>query len=1036
MKYILLALLASAMLCLPVSSIHAQPDRQALLLSIDSINSYLSGKAAVTAAVKLDTFRFNGNRLDIHLNSAIADYPLRDKDIKTLKDIIRLSLPDNGKEISVNIYTNKAPLEKFSSSFYSGREYSYAHNKRHNRWIESDDKSFITEGLDGRNIALWAGHGYYYCNEEDRWKWQRAPFFSTIEDLLTQSYVTGFLAPMLENAGACVLIPRERDTQTNEIIVDNGDSFYSELAGKDGGWEDSKAPGFAHRKKTYISGENPFKDGTARIARSQTGATASYRPFFPETGDYAVYISYQTLDKSTYAEYTVRYSGGERRFTVDQRSGGGTWVYLGTFRFTEGETSQGVTVGSSDESNGIITTDAVRFGGGKGNISREGMTSGYPRYAEAATYWLQWSGFPEKVYSLNDCKNDYKDDYMSRGEWVNSMKNDFGIPIDMALALHTDAGSALSDSIIGTLAIYREMSENKTSYSDGRQRIIARELADIIQTSIVDDIRAAYRHDWTRRGLRDRSYIEARVPDVPTALLELLSHQNFPDMQYALDPKFKFTVSRAIYKGILKYLSFASGEPYTVQPLPVKDFSAVLTGENRDGASVVLSWTPVQDSLEPTAKPESYIVYRRVIDPHADPDTMPGFDNGRKTDGTEFTDRIEPGKLYSYKVVAINKGGASFPSEILSAGYMPGSKKILVVNGFTSTSSPTPFDRCDSLFAGFNFKAGYGIPYIKDIDFIGEQYEFDRSRRWIHDDRPGFGSSYLDYGPAPVAGNTFDYPSVHGLSIMRCGLSFCSVSMNGFLKMTPSENTGIYAIDLIFGKEKSYPHIERLYEVLDGYCNGGTSIIVSGSYIGKSSDYDYDRQYPENVMLGETADRLNEAVAKLETLKASEIWTSPELPAKIDSMANSIRSLISGMGKDLDKSISDYRRSTDDSFTMYRLASEIFKFQWSNGSASTSGKVHTVRNRYGIFEDTAYTASFPTRPNPDIYCVESPDAILPSDSDACTFMRYDTGNTSAAVAYSGAYKCVSFGFPLETITSQHQMDLLMREVMDFLVSED
>ena len=33
-------------------------------------------------------------------------------------------------------------------------------------------------------------------------------------------------------------------------------------------------------------------------------------------------------------------------------------------------------------------------------------------------------------------------------------------------------------------------------------------------------------------------------------LLELLSHQNFADMRYGSDPRFKFLVSRAIYKGI------------------------------------------------------------------------------------------------------------------------------------------------------------------------------------------------------------------------------------------------------------------------------------------------------------------------------------------------------------------------------------------------------------------------------------------------------------------------------------------------------
>ena len=54
-------------------------------------------------------------------------------------------------------------------------------------------------------------------------------------------------------------------------------------------------------------------------------------------------------------------------------------------------------------------------------------------------------------------------------------------------------------------------------------------------------------------------------------LLELLSHQNFEDMKYGMDPAFRFDVSRAIYKGKLKYLSSRYGNDYAVQPLPVED---------------------------------------------------------------------------------------------------------------------------------------------------------------------------------------------------------------------------------------------------------------------------------------------------------------------------------------------------------------------------------------------------------------------------------------------------------------------------------
>lgn len=44
--------------------------------------------------------------------------------------------------------------------------------------------------------------------------------FGTVEDLYTQSYVLPLLVPMLENAGAYVMIPRERDLSVHELIID------------------------------------------------------------------------------------------------------------------------------------------------------------------------------------------------------------------------------------------------------------------------------------------------------------------------------------------------------------------------------------------------------------------------------------------------------------------------------------------------------------------------------------------------------------------------------------------------------------------------------------------------------------------------------------------------------------------------------------------------------------------------------------------------------------------------------------------------
>ena len=1014
----------------------------------DSISLRLSNLACVNAKVRIDTFYINTKRrqVDVRLNSAVRDYPLRDKDIEYFTQLVRRCLPSPENQYSVCLYTGDLELSRFSSGFYSGRRYTHEDNARQygrerSPWITDMTVPVPEEGLSGRIIALWPGHGYYYSNTEDRWKWQRAPFFSTIEDLLLQSYIVSFLAPMLENAGASVILPRERDMQTEEVTVDNGSVFYTERNGIPDKkcWTDAPAPGFADTAVSYESGLNPFGLGTARMVECdlKNPSSAAYIPNFPESGEYAVYVSYQTVRQSTVAEYTIRHSGGESRYAVDQSMGGGTWVYLGTFRFTKGETGQGVLVRNCAEESkgrGYVTTDAVRFGGGMGNIRRGGQTSGVPRYAEAARYWLQWSGFPEEVYSMCGDTDDYKDDYMSRGEWVNDLVHRLGVPVDLAMALHTDAGVVRSDSTVGTLAVYKEESEGKIRYSDGRPRIMARELADIVQTTIVEDIRSNYRQDWTRRAIWDRSYMEARVPDVPAVLIELLSHQNFSDMCCALDPQFKFTVSRAIYKGILKYLSFIYGLKYTVQPLPVENLSLEITDTKKDMACVRLRWSPREDPSEPSAEPEAYMVYRRTADTAAGVE-IPGFDSGTLVYGTEFSEYVKPGRIYSYKVVALNKGGKSFPSEILSAGYIPDAPMALAVNGFTSVTPPAVLPVCDSMTAGFDFRADHGTPYIRDCSYIGEQFEFMRTKDWIHDDRPGFGASYMDYGPAPVAGNTFDYPFIHGLALMRSGIGFSSVSI-GALPEIETVPDRYAVIDLIFGKQTDIFHNGSLYCLLSDYCSEGGALIISGANIGRSTWYDQNKKYRSSALLQNSLSSILNAAGGINALKdslAAAGLAEPRLMSSLDSTADELRAFAARTGKTLANDIISIQREADPEFAASILASEIFRYGWSNSSATTTGMVRPVHNSADILQDSPSYFQFRSTPNPESYCVESPDAILPSDEEAFTFMRYSGSNTSAAVAYDGDYRCVSFGFPLEALTSQHQVDCLMREVIGFLL---
>ena len=866
----------------------------------------------------------------------------------------------------------------------------------------------IQKGLQNRYIALWQSHGKYYDQKQARWVWQRARVFQIVEDLYTQSYVLPYLVPMLENSGANVLLPRERDTQINEVIVDNDtkdiSSRYREQNDRKK-WKKGDDLGFANTKKFYLQGENPFNLGTYREIATVTSedetSRAEWVPAIPEEGRYAVYISYKTLLNSvTAAHYTVYHKGGKTEFVVNQTMDGGTWLYLGHFYFDKGRSNENrvILTNYSTEEHKIVTADAVKFGGGMGNIARDPIEivsantsitdstgvvkpikpigicepeiSRYPRFAEGARYWLQWAGVPDSIYSRTKGQNDYSDDFQSRGYWVNYLSGGskvapnakgLKVPVDMAFAFHSDAGFSQKDSIIGTLGIFSIQNSNgKTMFENGVSRWASRDLTDIVQSQVVNDIRKTFAPEWTRRDMWNKSYSESRMPEVPTMLLELLSHQNFADMRYGLDPRFRFTVSRSIYKGMLKYLSSANKVDYVVQPLPVDRFSCRFVDLNK----LEVHWLAVTDSLEPTAQAEQYVIYTRVNDGD--------FDNGVLVNSNRINITIETGKIYSFKVTAINKGGESFPSEILSAYRAPNEKgEVLIVNGFDRISAPASFN-LDNTYAGFLNEKDGGVPYLSDISFVGKQYEYTRSKPWINDDVPGFGASHANYEAMVIAGNTFDYPYLHGAAIKSAGYSFVSCSEKAIIT-SEIDMSQYKAVDLILGKQKQTfvgnakkaPDFKTfplaLQQSIRSYCQKGGNLLLSGAYIG------------------------------------SDLCES-----------------IKPVGED-------------------RLfIQDILKYKFLTSQASVLGNVRLVSSPFKSFVKSELTY-FDT-PNSISYYVESPDAIEPIGEGSFTICRYSENNSSAAIAYSGIYKTCCFGFPFETIQSETDRAKLMESVLTFFAN--
>ena len=972
---ILITLLLS---CLALTDTTAQTQQKTVEKRLkEYFRSYESEDIDV-GACKLKRIQLDPKRrtLIIHANDNFGYQPFRPETTEKIYGDLRSLLPGPVNYYDITLLVGGKSIDDLVPNTYrKTKDNTRLWGKVSHQgapWITNSSRPYsVSEGLQGRHLAITPSHGRFYKNDEDRWKWQRPSLYCTREDLLSQSIVMPYLIPMLENAGAVVFSARERDRQPYDIIIDNdatgNDSgLYIEEKSRKSQWE-TRTQGFAIPSNVLYHGENPFHKGTGRIMRTathdkNTEAAALWVPNFPEDGQYAVYISYQTLPSSIPdADYLVMHAGGSTHLKVNQQMGGGTWVYLGTYDFKAGQhNDQMVVLTNQSKHTGVVSADAVRFGGGSAIISRGSTdsinTSRLPRYYEGARYYSQWAGFPAERYANYKGEKDYAEDINCRSYVTNYLlggsvycpdSTGLRVPIELSLSLHTDAGYRGDDTTVGTLGIYTTAHNNGRLGNGILSRHTSRDLADIVQTYVAKDVaHATATAPLARRAMWDRNYSESRLPDVPSCIIELLSHQNFADMRYAHDPHFKFVASRAIYKGILRYTAEMHGAKYTVQPLPVHAFAIDFSGADR----VRLSWRSTKDAQEPSATPEGYILYTRIDDM--------GWDNGQRISATACDVTLEPGRMYSFKVSAINRGGESFPSEVLSAHIAAESKgKVLIVNGFQRIDGPAVINTAEQ--AGFDLFADPGVPYIGTTAYSGLQYEFSRSQLKNPDESLQQGASGEELETNYMAGNTMDYTALHGRSVQAAGYSFVSCSRQAFEEGTVKPD-GFDVVDVFMGLQRCTdssplnhtPYLAvtpAMYTILGNYAKQGGALMVSGSYLGEESR----TNAPAQTLLRDV------------------------LHAEADGYISN----------------------------------------WSEQGISGLGT----------------TLEIPRWINPECYPVTRPEVLVPTDGAFTPFI-YEHSHRSAAVAYSGSHRSIFMGFPFEAIRSPRDRDLVMTSLLQFLTN--
>ena len=329
--------------------------------------------------------------------------------------------------------------------------------------------------------------------------------------------------------------------------------------------------------------------------------------------------------------------------------------------------------------------------------------------------------------------------------------------------------------------------------------------------------------------------------------------------------------------------------------------------------------------------------------------------------------QAEDDDVHSFKIIAFNEGGRSFPSETLAFRHEPGdAHPILIINGFTRVSAPSIVLEED--YAGFDSTKDFGVPYIQDVSFTGYQTEFHRSAG------EGFGKSSDKYVSSVIAGNTFDYPALHGEAIAEAGRGFVSSSV-GAVEQGSVNLSDYKTIDLILGKQKAttlgrgnngaelFTFPRKLRNALTGFLDKGGDLIVSGQYVASDlrdtrNDNDAAR-WGEEVLCITVPDSI-----------------APTLGGRIDGMAAPLKSSL-----------------------------ESRRYTYSN----------TL--------------------NADQYIVESPDAIIatPKADEAATFLRFsDTDAAAGLLIRDGKSRRAVMSVPFESICDADQRNLLMKEMLDWI----
>ncbi len=632
--------------------------------------------------------------------------------------------------------------------------------------------------LSGKTVWLSPGHGWIYYTSLGRYATQRGNNNDMVEDFGTIEAVGYYLLKYLWNAGANVWMVRERDFNTNEVIVDN----------------DSAASGYSETGSWSTSGSSGYGGGTYRFANTTATetATAIYEPNIPKEGWYWVSVYFREGgNRPVDTRYRVQHAGGETVVSISQEVHGQTWVYLGQFYFDAGTNGRVILTNESSDVGQALISDAVRFGGGTGTIEDcdvSGVgTSGEPRFEEGAQLFARYMGYPTCDGDVS-IRPKYAEWELAKGSAAEQNNLATGDINSVYVSWHTNAGGGTGTSsfIYDPASFINDPNPNPTGCSGAPGGTASGRLRNFIHNEVISDVRAEYDPTWTDRGLKCANFGELRnLSTMPGALFEMGFHDNADDAEAITTPDYRKIVARAVYQGIVQFYNYYDNN-ITTTYLPEPPTHAY--ARNSGAGQVTLTWQAPPTGTAGGAAATGYKVYMST---HGK-----GFADGDAVTGTSYTvSGLQPSTTYYFRVAATNVGGESFPTSVVAVRTPPAGE------------TATPFLIVD----GFDRLQRSQMVYTYDSAPLGNLYR-----------------GFLEVM------NSYTYMVEHARAMEAC----CDQAFDGASNeavISGAVTLGNYElIDWICGEESTADNTLNVTErtLVQNFLDGGGNLIISGAEIG------------------------------------------------------------------------------------------------------------------------------------------------------------------------------------------------------------